>query len=97
MRGFRTEQRFTDPAEPVAAERTAPTLPAGLRAAIGREPGSTGRRAPAVPRPVDQRAAGQVKRAPSDGWRTWLYVVSGKLINVGEGPAVRATTASSPR
>ncbi len=28
----------------------------------------------------------QAKRAPSAGWRKWLYVLSGKLINVGEGP-----------
>ncbi|WP_445167091.1 MinD/ParA family ATP-binding protein [Mycolicibacterium sp. Dal123E01] len=32
----------------------------------------------------------QVRPAPSEGWRKWLYVLSGKLINVGEGPhAVR--------
>jgi MinD-like ATPase involved in chromosome partitioning or flagellar assembly len=28
----------------------------------------------------------QIKPPPSDGWRRWLYVLSGKLINVGEGP-----------
>jgi MinD-like ATPase involved in chromosome partitioning or flagellar assembly len=28
----------------------------------------------------------QVKRPPSAGWRKWLYVLSGKLINLGEGP-----------
>ncbi|MBI3690532.1 MAG: MinD/ParA family protein [Mycolicibacterium aromaticivorans] len=27
----------------------------------------------------------QVKPAPSGGWRRWLYLASGKLINVGEG------------
>jgi len=27
-----------------------------------------------------------VKPPPSEGWRRWLYVVSGQLINVGEGP-----------
>ncbi|MCX2933209.1 MinD/ParA family protein [Mycobacterium sp. CVI_P3] len=27
-----------------------------------------------------------VKPAPSAGWRKWLYVLSGKLINVGDGP-----------
>ncbi|AQT78619.1 chromosome partitioning protein ParA [Mycolicibacterium litorale] len=27
----------------------------------------------------------QVKPAPSGGWRKWLYLASGKLINVGEG------------
>ncbi len=28
----------------------------------------------------------QVKPAPSEGWRRWLYVLSGQLINVGESP-----------
>lgn len=27
-----------------------------------------------------------VKPAPTTGWRHWLYLLSGKLINVGEGP-----------
>lgn len=30
-----------------------------------------------------------VKPAPAGGWRKWLYVASGKLVNVGDGP--RAT------
>jgi MinD-like ATPase involved in chromosome partitioning or flagellar assembly len=30
----------------------------------------------------------QVKPAPSEGWRRWLYVLSGQLINVGESPRV---------
>ncbi len=29
---------------------------------------------------------GQRKRAPSEGWRKWLYLASFKLINVGESP-----------
>ncbi len=33
-----------------------------------------------------------VKPAPTSGWRKWLYVASGKLINVGDGP--RATRYS---
>ncbi|GAY14621.1 hypothetical protein MSZK_13470 [Mycobacterium sp. shizuoka-1] len=28
----------------------------------------------------------QAKPAPAAGWRRWLYVLSGKLINVGDGP-----------
>ncbi len=28
-----------------------------------------------------------VKPPPSEGWRRWLYVLSGQLINVGEGPS----------
>ncbi|UQX12036.1 MinD/ParA family ATP-binding protein [Candidatus Mycobacterium methanotrophicum] len=30
----------------------------------------------------------QVKPAPSEGWRRWLYILSGQLINVGESPRV---------
>jgi hypothetical protein len=30
----------------------------------------------------------QVKPPPSEGWRRWLYVMSGQLINVGESPRV---------
>ncbi|OOK65774.1 cobQ/CobB/MinD/ParA nucleotide binding domain protein [Mycobacterium kansasii] len=30
----------------------------------------------------------QVKPPPSEGWRRWLYMVSGKLINLGESPRV---------
>jgi MinD-like ATPase involved in chromosome partitioning or flagellar assembly len=30
----------------------------------------------------------QVKPAPSEGWRRWLYRLSGQLINVGESPRV---------
>ena len=31
---------------------------------------------------------GQAKRAPSEGWRKWLYLASFRLINVGESPKV---------
>ncbi|WP_122494783.1 MinD/ParA family ATP-binding protein [Mycobacterium attenuatum] len=30
----------------------------------------------------------QVKPPPSEGWRRWLYMASGKLINLGESPRV---------
>jgi MinD-like ATPase involved in chromosome partitioning or flagellar assembly len=30
----------------------------------------------------------QVKPPPSEGWRRWLYILSGQLINVGESPRV---------
>ncbi|MCV7233516.1 MinD/ParA family protein [Mycobacterium branderi] len=30
----------------------------------------------------------QVKPPPSEGWRKWLYILSGQLINVGESPRV---------
>ncbi|MDT7730279.1 MAG: hypothetical protein QOK45_532, partial [Mycobacterium sp.] len=32
---------------------------------------------------------GQPKRAPSQGWRKWLYLASFKLINVGESAKVK--------
>jgi MinD-like ATPase involved in chromosome partitioning or flagellar assembly len=30
----------------------------------------------------------QVKPPPSEGWRRWLYLLSGQLINVGESPRI---------
>ena len=30
----------------------------------------------------------QVKPPPTEGWRRWLYVLSGQLINVGESPRI---------
>lgn len=30
----------------------------------------------------------QVKPAPTEGWRKWLYLLSGQLINLGESPRV---------
>lgn len=43
---------------------------------------------------------GQPKRKPSQGWRRWLYIGSGTLINLGEGPRElhrRAMTAQASR
>jgi MinD-like ATPase involved in chromosome partitioning or flagellar assembly len=85
--GFRGQNRFTDPALDVAPDWTAPTPPTGLPLAP----------APAVDAPVADdpppyldlstvALLGQRKRAPSEGWRKWLYLASFKLINVGEGP-----------
>jgi MinD-like ATPase involved in chromosome partitioning or flagellar assembly len=34
----------------------------------------------------------QVKPPPSEGWRRWLYVLSGQLINAGESPRVTRYT-----
>jgi hypothetical protein len=87
--GFRAQQRFSDPAESEPAEWTAPTPPNGSPL------GYTSR--PLVP-PHDDPAPyldlstvallGRPKRAPSQGWRKWLYFASFKLINVGESPKV---------
>ena len=84
--GFRAEQRFTDPAESPPPEWTAPTPPNGTFAS-----------APSASRDDDPppyldlstvALLGQAKRAPSQGWRKWLYLASFKLINVGESPKV---------
>lgn len=50
------------------------------------------RRAPIHPTPYPELSTStllrQVKPAPSEGWRRWLYLLSGQLINVGESPRV---------
>jgi MinD-like ATPase involved in chromosome partitioning or flagellar assembly len=47
---------------------------------------------PPVPSPYPDLSTStllrQVKPAPSEGWRRWLYIVSGQLVNVGESPRV---------
>jgi len=87
--GFRAQQRFSDPAESEAAEWTAPTPPNGLPL------GDTSR--PLVPEHDDPAPyldlstvalLGLPRRAPSQGWRKWLYFASFKLINVGESAKV---------
>ena len=87
--GFRAQQRFSDPAEAVPAEWTAPTPPNGLPLGYASRP--------LVPQHDDPppyldlstvALLGQPKRAPSQGWRKWLYLASFKLINVGESPKV---------
>lgn len=41
-------------------------------------------RAPLYPDLSTAALLGPIKPSPSDGWRRWLYLMSGKLINVGE-------------
>jgi MinD-like ATPase involved in chromosome partitioning or flagellar assembly len=88
--GFRAQQRFTDPATSVSAEWTAPTPPNGL-------PLSFSSKHQAAPQHDDPPPyldlstvppLGRPKRAPSEGWRKWLYLASFKLINLGENPKV---------
>jgi MinD-like ATPase involved in chromosome partitioning or flagellar assembly len=73
----------------VPPDWTAPTPPNGLPLKpVG----------PVTPAPADDpppyldlstvALLGQHKRAPSQGWRKWLYLASFKLINVGESPKV---------
>lgn len=81
--GFRAQDRFIDPAAAPPPEWTAPTPPKGM---------------PVIPAPAEPHEdpppyldlstvalLGRRRRAPSEGWRKWLYLASFKLINVGEG------------
>jgi MinD-like ATPase involved in chromosome partitioning or flagellar assembly len=87
--GFRAQQRFTDPAASPPPEWTAPTPPNGLPLNFDSAP-STARYDDAPPYLDLSTVAllGQAKRAPSKGWRRWLYLASFKLINVGESPKI---------
>ncbi len=92
--GFRAQQRFSDPAAPVPAEWTAPTPPHGTPLVVAARD--------AEPVPVESTVAdpppyfdlstvallGKARRAPSMGWRRWLYCASARLIHPGESPKV---------
>jgi MinD-like ATPase involved in chromosome partitioning or flagellar assembly len=53
---------------------------------------NTGQRPTVHPSPYPELSTStllrQVKPPPSEGWRRWLYVLSGQLINVGESPRI---------
>ncbi|MDT5104389.1 MAG: hypothetical protein QOI25_1902 [Mycobacterium sp.] len=94
--GFRSQQRFSDPAESVPPEWTAPTPPHGLplaqiAAELGEQPISATDPVTDTDGPPPYfdlstvALLGQPKRKPSEGWRRWLYLASGTLINLGEG------------
>jgi MinD-like ATPase involved in chromosome partitioning or flagellar assembly len=87
--GFRGQNRFSDPAVDVPPDWTAPTPPNGLP--LKPVPPVTPTSADDPPPYLDLSTVallGQRKRAPSQGWRKWLYLASFKLINVGESPKV---------
>jgi MinD-like ATPase involved in chromosome partitioning or flagellar assembly len=87
--GFRDQQRFSDPAEAVPAEWTAPTPPNGLPLGYASRPLVSQQDDPTPYFDLSTVALlGQAKRAPSEGWRKWLYFASFKLVNVGESPKV---------
>jgi MinD-like ATPase involved in chromosome partitioning or flagellar assembly len=87
--GFRAQQRFSDPAESVPAEWTAPTPPNGLPLGYASRPVVSPHDDPPPYLDLSTVALlGQPKRAPSRGWRRWLYLASFKLINVGESAKV---------
>jgi MinD-like ATPase involved in chromosome partitioning or flagellar assembly len=87
--GFRSQQRFSDPAESVPAEWIAPTPPNGLPLGSALRPPVA---PPDQPTPYFDLSTvallGQPRRAPSAGWRKWLYFATFKLLNVGESPKV---------
>jgi MinD-like ATPase involved in chromosome partitioning or flagellar assembly len=98
--GFRAQHRFSDPSEAVPPEWSAPSPPQGIPLAPLQAAAAQAGLTPAPPvAPVapatffDPGTAlssiallGQAKRTPSQGWRRWLYLSSGTLINLGEGP-----------
>jgi len=90
---FRAQQRFSDPAESVPTEVptewTDPTPPNGLPLSYAVHPLTPQYGDPPPYLDLSTVALlGQPKRAPSQGWRKWLYLASFKLINVGESPKV---------
>jgi MinD-like ATPase involved in chromosome partitioning or flagellar assembly len=89
--GFRGQQRFTYPAAeptPSPPEWTAPTPPDGLPLGFGSPSTSRDDDPPPYLDLSTVALLGQAKKAPSEGWRKWLYLASFKLINLGESPKV---------
>ena len=87
--GFRAQQRFTDPAATPPPDWTAPTPPNGFPRTVAPDRDAT--RYDDPPPYLDLSTVallGQAKRAPSQGWRKWMYLGTFKLINVGESPKV---------
>jgi MinD-like ATPase involved in chromosome partitioning or flagellar assembly len=86
--GFRSQQRFSDPAETVPPEWTAATPPNGFPAVRveAQEPPSDAAAAPSPSLDLSTVALlGRPKRTPSAGWRRWLYLATGTLVNLGDG------------
>jgi MinD-like ATPase involved in chromosome partitioning or flagellar assembly len=87
--GFRGQNRFTDPARELPPEWTAPTPPNGLPLKPTPRPPEIGFDDPPPYLDLSTVALlGQRKRAPSEGWRKWLYLASFKQVNLGESPKV---------
>nr|WP_237166715.1 MinD/ParA family protein [Mycolicibacterium hippocampi] len=92
--GFRAQQRFIDPAAAVPAEWTAPTPPHGTPPVVAASQPEQATPDPAAPDPppyLDLSTVallGKPRRAPSAGWRRWVYWASARLINLGESPKV---------
>lgn len=85
---FRAQRRFSDPAEAIPPEWTAPTPPHGIPVVSVPDAGPAGPEPQAQPPYLDLSTVallGQPKRKPSAGWRRWLYVGTFGLVNLGEG------------
>jgi MinD-like ATPase involved in chromosome partitioning or flagellar assembly len=82
--GFRSQERFTDPSSEsdgtAPPEWTAPTPPNGMQLGQGSPP--------VYPDLSTAALLRQAKPPPSAGWRRWLYLASGKQVNLGESPKV---------
>jgi MinD-like ATPase involved in chromosome partitioning or flagellar assembly len=95
---FRGQRRFTDPTgspaeampgKPPSPADTAATPPTGFAAQRARERAGAPPAGPPHSRELDaQELLRPAKPEPRSGWRRWLYLASGKLINVGESPRV---------
>ena len=95
LASFREQQRFSDPAQAIPSEWTAPTPPHGIP--VVSDPETTGPIAVVADTPhLDLSTVallGQPKRKPSKGWRRWTYLSTGTLVNLGEGPKEQRRTA----
>lgn len=90
--GFRAQSRFSDPSADPPPQWTAPTPPHGLP--VLSPPSNVADPDPAPYLDLSTVALlGQPKRAPSQGWRKWLYYASFRLVNLGDGPKVRRRQA----
>ncbi|UUO04199.1 MinD/ParA family protein [Mycolicibacterium novocastrense] len=90
--GFRAQSRFSDPAADPPPEWTASTPPRGLP--VLAPPSDIADPDPAPYLDLSTVALlGQPERAPSEGWRKWLYYASFRLVNLGDGPKVRRRQA----
>jgi MinD-like ATPase involved in chromosome partitioning or flagellar assembly len=96
--GFRGQQRFSDPATSAGPppEWTAPTPPHGVRtvpapAAVDEAP-KAAQAQPDLSSPYRDLSTtallGQRKDPPSSGWRKWLYLLTFRLVNMGESAKV---------
>ena len=89
---FRDQHRLLDPSQDrppaVPPEWTAATPPHGIPVVRVVESQDPVLREPDAPflDPSTVALLGQPKRKPSAGWRRWLYVGTGTLVNLGEGP-----------